>query len=578
VAARAILVETANLVINLDYVCCSGCGGHSLESRREISMKNGRLYLLFLALFAVFAVCRSDIIAADTSPPASSSLGKWELVSREEWYSPLLGIDMASSDCGWSVGTGRQYGGCILQGSGDSWWRAKYLPETGLSGVSAVSPNEAWAVGEGGAILRWDGNDWTRVPSPTTAWLTAVDMVSSGTGIAVGNGVILKCSSGVWSTWDSVSVGLSDVDAEYGVAVGEYGTVLMLGTDEQWHAAPHPAAPTHWLHAVDMTSTTDGWIFGDSLHAPPLIWRWNGSSWSAVASPTQYEIYDVDMVSATDGWAVGSVTTILHWDGTTWTVFPTNPEDYYYYYDNLYAMSMLSASEGWACGEWGTILRYQAPIHSIVGRVVDSRDAGVPDVVVSASGIASATTDATGTYTITDLYAGTYTLQPRMEGYIFTPHTRTISVPPDATGQDFTARNIHKAVTPSDLHELKYGDPITYTVRLVSPVERNLVLYDRVPTYTTYISDSLDAPTGVIYDPEADAISGTLSLTATVPETVTFAVQVGVTGTIGLAPDITNRACIYPVGGELADCEWSNEVRSYTYVWRVYLPVALRTS
>ena len=120
------------------------------------------------------------------------------------------------------------------------------------------------------------------------------------------------------------------------------------------------------------------------------------------------------------------------------------------------------------------------------------------------------------------------------------------------------------------------GDRLTYTVRLVYPEARNLALYDRVPTYTTYISPSLVAPAGVAYDPATNAISGALSLTPGEPATVTFAVRVNVIGTAGLAPIIINRACVYPVGGGLVDCEWSNEVFNYTYAWSVYLPVVLR--
>jgi hypothetical protein len=121
------------------------------------------------------------------------------------------------------------------------------------------------------------------------------------------------------------------------------------------------------------------------------------------------------------------------------------------------------------------------------------------------------------------------------------------------------------------------NDTLTYTVRIFDPVDLSLVLYDPVPAYTAYISGSLSAPAGVVYDPTANAISGTLSLTADQLETVTFAVRVGVMGTVGFSPLITNRACVYPVGGELADCEWSNEVRSYTYRWPIYLPLAVRS-
>jgi hypothetical protein len=226
---------------------------------------------------------------------------------------------------------------------------------------------------------------------------------------------------------------------------------------------------------------------------------------------------------------------------------------------------------------WGglVILRYLQP-SVVTGCVLDNSGDPIEGVQIVASAEYSATTDASGVYTITDIFPGTYALIPATTGYFWSPSSRTVTVPPDATGQDFAGHNIYKMVTPSGPYALDYGDSLTYTVRLAFPERRTLILYDRVPSYTTYISGSLSGPTGVIYEPKAGAISGTLSLTATIPETVTFAVRVGISGTVGYAPVIANRACVHPVDGGLADCGWSNEVRSYTYAWSIYLPLALR--
>ena len=40
-------------------------------------------------------------------------------------------------------------------------------------------------------------------------------------------------------------------------------------------------------------------------------------------------------------------------------------------------------------------------------------------------------------YTLSGLAAGTYTLTVSKSGYSFAPTSRTVTVPPDATGQDF---------------------------------------------------------------------------------------------------------------------------------------------
>jgi hypothetical protein len=61
----------------------------------------------------------------------------------------------------------------------------------------------------------------------------------------------------------------------------------------------------------------------------------------------------------------------------------------------------------------------------------------IPGVHVSAGPGNWATTNASGAYTITALVTGTYTLAPTKDDYAFSPLTRTVSLPPPATGQDF---------------------------------------------------------------------------------------------------------------------------------------------
>jgi len=138
------------------------------------------------------------------------------------------------------------------------------------------------------------------------------------------------------------------------------------------------------------------------------------------------------------------------------------------------------------------------------------------------------------------------------------------------------APTVLKQVTPSNPHAFNVGDSLTYTVQIITPTNGVLVFYDRVPTYTTYITDSLNAPASVAYDTPSNAISGTLNLTASVPVTVSFAVRVEIMGTVGFAPLVVNRACVHPVESSLAECLWSNEVWSLTYARLTYLPVILR--
>ncbi|MFN8495673.1 MAG: Calx-beta domain-containing protein [Caldilineaceae bacterium] len=71
------------------------------------------------------------------------------------------------------------------------------------------------------------------------------------------------------------------------------------------------------------------------------------------------------------------------------------------------------------------------------GRVTDANNNSVPGVIISDGAGHVATTDANGNYTISALTAGSYTLTPSKNGYTFSPASRMVSIPPNATMQDF---------------------------------------------------------------------------------------------------------------------------------------------
>jgi hypothetical protein len=224
------------------------------------------------------------------------------------------------------------------------------------------------------------------------------------------------------------------------------------------------------------------------------------------------------------------------------------------------------------------------PVQTISGRVLDSDHEPISDTHISAGGSYSATTNANGHYTLT-VPSGIYTVTPA-PGYFWSPETRTVTVPPSAAGQDFVGNHVKKQVSPATYQgTLGLGDRLTYTVHLVYHEDVDLVLYDPLPpyTYTRYVSGSLKLGPGmggtsnVDYVSATHTISGALGLTATIPTSLSFAVQMEIVGTTNFAPIITNRACIHLPGEDVAACEWSNEVRSFTYARSVYLPLVLRS-
>ncbi len=75
----------------------------------------------------------------------------------------------------------------------------------------------------------------------------------------------------------------------------------------------------------------------------------------------------------------------------------------------------------------------------VSGRVTDGGGYPMADVVVSVGSGVSETTGADGGYGIPHVAAGLHTLVPSKKGFIFAPPERTVSLPPDAAGQDFVA-------------------------------------------------------------------------------------------------------------------------------------------
>ncbi len=113
---------------------------------------------------------------------------------------------------------------------------------------------------------------------------------------------------------------------------------------------------------------------------------------------------------------------------------------------------------------------------------------------------------------------------------------------------------ITKSVTPTG--QVAYGDLLTYTLLISTSADAVVGLYDPLEgsTFRAF------APPVAGVQAAGGAITGRVVLTAHQPVTVRFVVQVGVPATAGWEVDLRNRACLYPWGGSLADCRWSNAV------------------
>jgi hypothetical protein len=200
---------------------------------------------------------------------------------------------------------------------------------TNLTAVTALSADSAWAVGSYGTrpshpaicpgcpgqqslVLHWNGRAWAQMASPSHGLppdsnLTGVSAISPSAALAVG-----------WSY-------LSGRDEQKSLALRWNGTAW------KQVASPNPGPPGDVfapLYGVSALSPSSAWAVGSRLTGTgdrPLMLHWNGTSWVRVASSSRVGSRDivltaVSAVSRTSAWAVGHGRgiLILHWNGSRW--------------------------------------------------------------------------------------------------------------------------------------------------------------------------------------------------------------------------------------------------------------------
>jgi hypothetical protein len=275
----------------------------------------------FNRLSAVAAAGANDVWAVGQYDPGSGVIktliqhwngSVWKIVASPNEGSSnnrLAGVAALNANNAWAVGSADDGSGgsnpLILRWNGTSWQRIMNMPEppnadeVTLRGVAVVSANDAWAVGsyrDGGAILqktlilRWNGTVWSIVSSPNPESfqnaLNAVTVVSAGEAWAVG--------------YASDGTG--------------YQTLALRWNGSSWQAisSPSPGSPNNELLGVTAVASNDVWAVGYANDVMGDVYRtlalhWNGSSWQAVARPTDSDsqLNAVDTLGGT-AWAAGT--------------------------------------------------------------------------------------------------------------------------------------------------------------------------------------------------------------------------------------------------------------------------------
>jgi photosystem II stability/assembly factor-like uncharacterized protein len=266
-----------------------------------------------------------------------------------------------------------------------------------LNSVFAVSPYEAWAVGEHGVILhRTAGQGWRVVRGPDDRLPTlnsvhmAYDEETGWTGWAVGElesvggteqPEILHYANGIWQEYangqrvnaralnDVFTVSITQALAVGDVDAQGHSVFLYYGSDRNWCRDPDtwcrdPNAPDPLgdVNALWLLSDTTGWAVADAgnyarLKGTPPGW------WSSAPMHIGLDLYDVHLFPIEGGyigWAVGD-DELLAYTSATGCVGEPPCLKWFHSQSNgpeLYGVRLVSETDGWTVGQDGTMLRF----------------------------------------------------------------------------------------------------------------------------------------------------------------------------------------------------------------------------
>ncbi len=243
-----------------------------------------------------------------------------------------------------------------------------------LSDVSCASPGTCWAVGEysgySGPVvaeaLRWTGTRWSAVRTPRPRHL-------ANDGLYLLSGISCPAPRECWAVGGYVNGqhGVNEMLRWNGARWSKVPVPNPGGT---------ASSAISGLSAVTCTSPRNCWAVGDySVLRPRRVGRnqalhWNGRRWSLVATPqlgsaknVSNDLSSLSCTGADNCWAVGDyggqfangvdLSQILHWNGTKWSAVATpQPDGTGRGADNtLTAVSCTSAGNCWAAGYYGSL-------------------------------------------------------------------------------------------------------------------------------------------------------------------------------------------------------------------------------
>jgi hypothetical protein len=308
--------------------------------------------------------------------------GEWSIVPSPNVgtsHNVLMGLTAVSANDVWAVGHYSNGGAnqTLTMHYTNGEWSIIPSPNVGtsynfLNGVAAVSANDVWAVGSYNnptdninrtLTMHYTGGGWSVVPSPNVGTgdnpLTGVTAVSANDLWAIGEHresgyyqtLTMHYTNGQWDVVPSPNVGTNDhflkgvtavsandvwIAGAYIAANGYYQTLTMHYTNGGWDIVPSPnlGMRDNRLDGITAVSANDLWAVGTWVRevakgnsvVQTLTMHYTNGQWDVLPSPNvstdNHFLEGVAAVSANDMWAVGNYDYDL--GGRTLTLHYTN--------------------------------------------------------------------------------------------------------------------------------------------------------------------------------------------------------------------------------------------------------------
>lgn len=248
-------------------------------------------------------------------------------------------------------------------------WRAESCDTRhNLNSIYLNSQNSGWIVGDSGTILKKSVNGWEQINRPTNEDLYAVFMIDGYNGWATGaNGTILHYNGSMWETYKSPTrndlLAISFRDKSNGIATGRHGTILVY-KDGVWNQTPRMVrGDLLSVSAINSTVWTGGEL--ECVGIPIIKIKETKGEMTVKTFDSYASIYSIAFPKETSGYAVGSPSTLLHFDGYFWNKITTD-----YNFPSLKSVYFRDDT-GITVGCEGTILIYSENIWKKENSITD---------------------------------------------------------------------------------------------------------------------------------------------------------------------------------------------------------------